>query len=67
MCPVCAANAALAVTSVTSTGGVTALAFRIFHWKRNAKALQPKRQIQRRGEHGYTGEQERVSESRIAY
>lgn len=36
MCPVCAANAAIAVMGVGSTGGFVSLAVRAFRLRRNA-------------------------------
>ena len=41
MCPVCAANAAMAIAGVTGTsGGVTAIAWRILRWTR-ASRIRP--------------------------
>jgi hypothetical protein len=40
MCPVCAANAAIAVASVGSTGGLVSLAVKRFRLKRNAGKLR---------------------------
>jgi hypothetical protein len=38
MCPVCVANAAMAVAGVTTTGGgVTTLLWRILRWKKSMK------------------------------
>jgi hypothetical protein len=37
MCPACLASAALMVGSVVSTGGLTALAVKIFRSKKQAK------------------------------
>ena len=37
LCPMCLANAALAVAGVTTSGGATAIALRIFSRKRRAK------------------------------
>jgi len=37
MCPLCIANAALAVAGVTTSGGATALALRILRRKRGVK------------------------------
>jgi hypothetical protein len=37
ICPVCVANAAMAVAGVSaSTGGVTTVAMRLLRWKKNA-------------------------------
>ncbi len=37
ICPMCIANAALAVAGVTTSGGATAIALRIFRRKRRLK------------------------------
>ena len=37
MCPACLASAAMIVGSVVSTGGVTALAVKLFRAKKNTK------------------------------
>jgi hypothetical protein len=37
ICPMCIANAALAVAGVTTSGGATAIALRIFRRKRRVK------------------------------
>ena len=37
MCPACLAGAAMLVSSVISTGGLAALVYKIFRWKRSAK------------------------------
>jgi hypothetical protein len=37
MCPACLASAALIVSSVVSTGGLTAIAVKVFHSKKYAK------------------------------
>jgi len=37
ICPICIANAALAVAGVTTSGGATAMALRILRRKRRAK------------------------------
>jgi hypothetical protein len=66
MCPVCAANAALAAASMTSTGGVTAMAVRIFRLRRSARKSDLKMQIERREGHGYCIEQNGKSENRVA-
>jgi hypothetical protein len=40
MCPVCVANAAMAVAGVTTTGGgVTTVVWRILRWKKGTKRL----------------------------
>jgi hypothetical protein len=66
MCPVCAANAALAAASMTSAGGVAALAVRIFRLRRSARKSDLKMQIERREGHGYCNEQTGKSENRVA-
>jgi|HubBroStandDraft_1064217.scaffolds.fasta_scaffold06403_3 hypothetical protein len=40
MCPVCAANAAIVVAGVGSTGGFTSLAVRIFKWRKSARSVR---------------------------
>jgi len=69
MCPVCvanAANAAMAAGGAVSSGGAAAFAFRMFRAKWILKTNRWKNSTKRRNENGYTGEQERVSESRVA-
>jgi len=66
MCPVCVANAAMAAGGAVSSGGAAAIAFRIFRAKWILKMNRWTNPAKRRNENGYTGEQERVSESRVA-
>ena len=40
MCPACMGSAALMVGTVVSTGGLTGLIVKVFHSKKNAKALR---------------------------
>ena len=40
MCPVCMGSAALMVGTLVSTGGLTGLMVKIFHSKKNVKALR---------------------------
>jgi hypothetical protein len=40
MCPACMGSAALMVGTFVSTGGLTGLIVKIFHSKKNAKALR---------------------------
>ena len=40
MCPACMGSAALMVGTLVSTGGLTGLIVKIFHLKKNAKALR---------------------------
>ena len=40
MCPVCAANAAMVVAGVASTGGFASLAVRIFKWRKTARSVR---------------------------
>lgn len=66
MCPVCVANAAMAAGGAVSSGGAAALAFRIFRAKWIVRTKRWTNSTKRRNENGYTGEQERVTESRVA-
>lgn len=66
MCPVCVANAAMAAGAAVSSGGVAALAVRIFRTNWVSKSNRWNNATNRRNENGYTGEQERVSENRVA-
>jgi len=48
MCPVCVANAAMAVTGVTTAGGgVTTLLWRILRWKKSWKRFVRPAQCQK--------------------
>jgi hypothetical protein len=51
MCPACLAIAALVVSGTTSTGGLTALAVKIF-WSLRAKTFRSEWPNQRRKYHG---------------
>jgi hypothetical protein len=57
MCPACMASAAMLVGSVVTTGGLTALAVRIFRLKKSDKASGPEKTSQRRTDHGNSDEQ----------
>ena len=66
MCPVCMASAAFVVGSVMTTGGLTALAVKIFRLKKGAATIGLKNATPRRTDHGNGDEQEEDSESRAA-
>jgi hypothetical protein len=66
MCPVCVANAALAVASVTTTGGLASLGVKIFRFGRRREKSGLKEITQRRDEHGYSNEQAGATEGRAA-
>ena len=66
ICPVCIANATLTAGSAVSGGGFAAMAFRILRAKRVLSFDRWKNRAERRNEHGYSGEHERVPESRVA-
>jgi hypothetical protein len=66
ICPVCIANAALTAGSAISGGGFAAMAFKILRAGHVLKFGNRKDLAERRNENGHTGEQERVSESRVA-
>jgi len=66
ICPVCITNAALTAGGAVSGGGFAAMAFRILRAKRVLSFNRWKNRRERKNEHGYTGEQERVPESRVA-
>jgi hypothetical protein len=57
MCPACMASAAMLVGSVVSTGGLAALAVKIFRLKKSDKASGPEKTSQRRTDHGNSDEQ----------
>jgi hypothetical protein len=50
MCPACIASAAIAVGSVTTTGGISALLVKIFRSKKKTEAVHSKNEEQRREE-----------------
>jgi hypothetical protein len=56
MCPVCAANAAIVVAGVGSTGAFASFALKILGLKRNTRKLGSKKITQGRDEHGYADE-----------
>ena len=66
ICPVCVANATMAAGGAMSSGGAAAVAFKIFRAKWILKTNRWKNSAKRRDENGYTGEQERIRESRVA-
>jgi hypothetical protein len=66
MCPVCAANAAMAVVSVTTTGGLASIGVKILRFGRRRKESDLKEITQRRKEDGYGNEQARTTEGRAA-
>ncbi len=61
MCPACMASAALMAGGVITTGGLTALAGRMFHTKQGSKT---KDKTQRRKNHGNDDEQDRTDQGR---
>jgi hypothetical protein len=65
MCPVCAANAAMALASVT-TGGFASFAVRIFRYERSARKSGLKEITKRSDEHGYRNETAGATEGRAA-
>jgi len=64
MCPACLASAALTAGGVITTGGLTALAGKIFHAKKDAKRNGLDNTTQRRRDHGYGDEQDGTFEGR---
>lgn len=66
MCPVCAANAALAVASVTTTGGLASLGVKILRFARRTEKSGRKEITQRSNEHGYSSEQAGATKGRAA-
>jgi len=66
ICPVCIANAALTAGGAVSGGGFAAMAFKIFRARRIVNIDRWKNRAERRNEHDYSGEQERVMENRVA-
>jgi hypothetical protein len=65
MCPLCIASAALTAGSVMTTGGLTALAVKMFGVNSRMKESSQNAK-QRRIDHGYGDKQEGRSESRVA-
>jgi len=57
MCPACMASAALIAGSVASTGGVTAMAVKVFRLKRQGQADVSENVSERRNDDGGNDEQ----------
>jgi hypothetical protein len=68
MCPACIASAALVVSSVVSTGGLTAVLVKKFGVKRGVKTIDSSAQTKGGDDASETsrGERHGASESRIA-
>jgi hypothetical protein len=66
MCPVCAENAALAIATVTTTGGLTSLAVKLLRFGGRVRKSGLKQIAQRRDENGYSSKQAKATESRAA-
>jgi hypothetical protein len=64
MCPACVASAALMAGGVITTGGLTALAGKIFHTKKGAKKNGLDNTTQRRNDYGYGDKQDGDFEGR---
>ena len=57
MCPACMASAAVVAGSVMSTGGLTALAVKVFRSKKSRPADVSKNATERKKDHGDDDEQ----------
>jgi len=64
MCPACMASAALMAGGVITTGGLTALAGKVFHTRKSAKTNGLGNTTQRRNDHGCDDEQGGTFENR---
>lgn len=66
MCPACMASAAVVAGSVMSTGGVTALAVKLFRSKKNRHSNASNEAEGRRTNDGNRDEQHGADEGRVA-
>lgn len=66
MCPACMAGAAWIIGSVVTSGGISALATKVFRAKRNSRVHGTENPKQRRNGDGYSDKQERNLEGGAA-
>jgi hypothetical protein len=66
MCPICLASAGMMAGSMVSTGGVAALAAKIWRGRKRAKLSGLKTESERRGKRGNSTVEERGGQGRVA-